>query len=69
VAVSLFEQRTPGFAVWNLRGFWRPSNSLTLIGGVENFTDRFYREHLDYRSGRGVFRPGINFYTAVELAY
>ena len=69
VAASLFEERTPGFAVWNLRGFWRPSNSLTLIGGVENFTDRFYREHLDYRSGRGVFRPGVNFYSAVELAY
>ena len=69
VATSLFEQQTPGFEVFNIRGFWRPNDCLTLIGGIENFTNRFYREHLDYRPGLQTFRPGINFYTAVELAY
>lgn len=69
VATSLFEQPTPGFTIWNLRGFWRPYDDFTIIAGVENFTDKFYREHLDYRSGRGVFQPGVNFYCSTELTY
>lgn len=69
VASSLIELPTPGFTIWNLRGFWRPCDRLTLIGGVENFTDKFYREHLDYRSGLGVFQPGVNFYFSTELIY
>ena len=69
VASSLFEMPTPGFTAWNLRGYWRAFSDLTLIGGIENFTDNRYREHLDYRAGLGVFRPGINFYTAAELTY
>jgi iron complex outermembrane recepter protein len=40
-----------------------------LIAGVENFTDDFYREHLDYRTGRGVNQPGVNFYFSTELTY
>ncbi len=69
VASSLFERKTSGFTVWNLRGFVRPRENLTLIGGVENFTDNQYREHLDYRPGFGVRRPGINFYTSAEMTY
>jgi outer membrane receptor protein involved in Fe transport len=69
VATSLFERATSGFTIWNLRSFWQPRHNLTLISGVENFTDKFYREHLDYRSGRGVFQPGVNFYSSVELTY
>ena len=40
-----------------------------MIAGVENFTDKFYQEHLDYRTGRGVYRPGVNFYTSFERTY
>ncbi len=69
VARTLFEEPTAGYTVLNVRGYWRPYSDLTLFTGVENFTDRFYREHLDFRSGRGVYRPGINFYFASELVY
>ena len=69
VARTLFEAETPGFTVWNARGYMRALENLTLFAGVENFTDRFYREHLDYRSGRGVFRAGVNFYFLTEFIY
>ena len=42
---------------------------MMMFAGVENFTDRFYREHLDYRAGRGVWQPGINFYFSGQLTY
>jgi iron complex outermembrane recepter protein len=69
VARSLFEQHTPGFTVHNIRGMWQPRERLKFYTGVENIGNRFYREHLDYRSGLGVFQPGVNFYTAVEWNY
>ncbi|MDA1053336.1 MAG: TonB-dependent receptor [Planctomycetota bacterium] len=71
VATSLYEIATPGFTIWNLRGFWRPRNhnNFTIIAGVENFGNKYYREHLDYRSGLGVFQPGTNFYCSTELTY
>jgi outer membrane receptor protein involved in Fe transport len=69
VARTLFEQVTPNFAVGNIRSYWQARRNLLLIAGVENFTDTFYREHLDYRPGRGVFQPGVNFYFSGELTY
>lgn len=39
----------------------------TLMGHIA--TGTIYREHLDYRAGRGVFQPGVNFYFASELTY
>jgi outer membrane receptor protein involved in Fe transport len=68
-AGSLFEAPTAGFTVWNVRGYWQAADDLTIVAGVENFTDKFYREHLDYRSGLGVFQPGVNFYMGVEKTY
>jgi outer membrane receptor protein involved in Fe transport len=69
VARTLFEQTTPGFAVGNIRAYWQARQNLLLIAGVENFTDTFYREHLDYRPGRGVFQPGVSFYFSGGLTY
>lgn len=71
VATSLLESPTPGFTTWDLRGYWRPRQDLLVIAGVENFTDRQYREHLDFRAPNGiqVFQPGVNFYTGCELTY
>jgi len=42
-----------------------------LVAGVENFTNRNYREHLDFRSpgGQSVFQPGVNFYLGTEWSY
>ena len=40
--------------------------------GVENIGDKFYREHLDPRSGfpnPQMFRPGINVYLGAEVRY
>ncbi len=71
VAASLLESPTPGFTIWDLRGYWRPRQNLLVIAGIENFTDRLYREHLDFRSPSGsqLFQPGISFYTGCELSY
>lgn len=68
VAASLEEIETPGFTTYDIRGF-RRFGAFLITAGCENFTDKFYREHLDYRTGRGVFRPGINFYSGVEVFY
>lgn len=71
VAVSLNERPTPGFTTWDLRGYWRPNRHWLLTTGVENFTNKNYFEHLDYRSGNGfaVFQPGTNFYFGTEWSY
>lgn len=72
IATSLFETPTPGFAVWDLRSFWKATDRLLIVAGVENFTDRNYQEYLDFRSqgdALAVFQPGINFYFGSELAY
>jgi iron complex outermembrane recepter protein len=69
VAATLFEQPTPGFTVWNVRGYWRPYERITLYGGVENLGNLFYREHLDYRPGLSVWQPGISFYMMAEVSY
>jgi outer membrane receptor protein involved in Fe transport len=74
VAASLLEQPTPGFGVGDIRGYWQPNETWTLLGGVENFTDRNYREHLDFRPqatarGLSVFQPGISFYFGVQRVF
>jgi outer membrane receptor protein involved in Fe transport len=73
VAASLLERATPGFTVYDLRVFLRPTEQLQLVGGVENFTDKQYQEHLDYHPANpaalATFRSGINFYFGSELQY
>jgi len=49
VASSLSELPTPGFTTFDLRVFWRPTKSLTIVAGVENLTDKTYQEHFDAR--------------------
>jgi outer membrane receptor protein involved in Fe transport len=65
----LFEQRTAGFVVHNVRGYWQASDNVLLLAGVENFADVYYREHLDLRTGLAVFQPGINFYFGMKVDY
>jgi outer membrane receptor protein involved in Fe transport len=69
VAASLNELRSPGFTVYDIRGFWQARHGILLTAGVENVFDRNYREHLDLRTGRGVFQPGVNGYMGLELRY
>ena len=68
-AASLGEDRTPGFAVHNLRAYWQAREGLLLLAGVENIGNLQYREHLDLRTGSGTFQPGINFYFGVKATY
>jgi outer membrane receptor protein involved in Fe transport len=72
VATSLLETTTPGFTVWDARGYWRAADHVMLLAGVENFTDRDYREHLDFRSQSGILQvhqPGVTFYSGAEVTY
>ncbi len=73
IATSLLETATPGFTVYDLRGYFRPfkRRDITVVSGIENFTDKQYREHLDYRSlaGPSIFQPGINFYAGTDWRY
>lgn len=71
VASTLGETRTPGFTVWDLRSFWEVGDNVTLVAGVENFTDTDYREHFDFRSlnGLSIRQPGVNFYFGSEVTY
>jgi len=50
--------------------WWHATDSLLLVAGVENLTDKGYREHLDFRDflkDIEVRRPGGSFCTSVEL--
>jgi iron complex outermembrane recepter protein len=71
VASSLLESTTPGFTVWDTRGVLQMTESISVFAGVENFTDKNYREHFDFRSqgGQSVRQPGVNFYFGSELVY
>ena len=73
VATSLLERPTAGFTVWDIRTFWQASDRLLFVAGAENFTDRNFREYLDFRplgpAALQVFQPGVNFYFGSELVY
>jgi iron complex outermembrane receptor protein len=69
------EEITPGFTVLDLRGYYRWSERVRLVAGIENLGDLDYQEHLDnrvdltYGTPDGVFRPGINFYGGIIATY
>ncbi len=67
VATTLRELPTPGFTTYDFRSFWQVNENMLLLAGIENFTNKQYREHLDLRTG--VFQPGINFYFGTQLVY
>ncbi|MEM6364493.1 MAG: TonB-dependent receptor, partial [Planctomycetota bacterium] len=70
------EDATPSFATSYLRGFMRPSDRVSLTGGIANMFDRNYFEHLNLRlPQQGTFdstivlSPGITPYFGVEIDY
>jgi outer membrane receptor protein involved in Fe transport len=67
VATTLREIPTPGFTTYDVRSFWQVNQNVLLVAGVENLTDKQYREHLDIRTG--VFQPGINFSFGTQIVY
>jgi iron complex outermembrane receptor protein len=75
-----FEEPTPGFTTYYIRGYWKPNDTLSIVGGVENLFDKTYQEHLDLRLpaqsrlpssdprsiATRVFSPGITPYLGLE---
>ena len=68
VASYLAEPTTPGFTTYDLRGYWQFNKHLRLNGGVENFTNKNYLEHLNVHNP-AVFEPGANFFLAMQWDY
>ena len=69
VATSLEEIVTPGFTTFDVRSYWHLTDRLTFYAGVENLTDEFYREHLDYLSGLAVTRRGVSGYFGTDFRF
>jgi outer membrane receptor protein involved in Fe transport len=69
VAASLGEEPTGPFTVFDLRGYWQINERWSLNGGIENLFDKFYHEHLDIITGRGVWQPGRNYYVVAEMKF
>jgi iron complex outermembrane recepter protein len=69
VASSLNEKPTSGFTTFDMRGYWQATDGFLLIAGVENLSNLQYREHLDVRTGLGMYQPGRSFYFGSELRY
>lgn len=73
-----FEERTPGFTVYNLRGYWNVKKNLNLIAGIENLLDKTYQEHLDLRllgptgfpgTATRVWAPGFTPYAGINWVF
>ena len=72
VASSLDELPTPGYTIYNIRSYWNVTQAVMLTAGVENLGDKFYRSHLDPRSGSPtdvLFQPGRNYYFGFQVTY
>ena len=71
VATELFENQTPGFTVLDLRGYLQVNPQMSVYAGIENLTDKNYREHFDFRNltGTSIQQPGINAYFGTQLVY
>jgi len=67
---ELFNERsTPGYSLFNLRtsySFNRIHTKWDIGVGMENITDEYYQEHLDWGD---VFRPGRNVYLTASLSF
>jgi outer membrane receptor protein involved in Fe transport len=74
VATNLGELPTPGYTIFNIRGYWRMTDNLLLSTGVENIGNKTYRAHLDPISGNllntgALFRPGTNYFFNMQYTY
>ena len=70
--VTLGEQETPGFTIFDMRGYWQPTYRHTFTAGIENLGDRTYREHVDPRPATlsgNFFQPGRSFFFGYEATY
>jgi len=67
------EMVTKGYATYDLNIFSAPvklgTASLKIFGGIENITDRAYRNHLATNRGIIKYEPGRNFYLRLKLEF
>ncbi|MBN2023833.1 MAG: TonB-dependent receptor [Pirellulales bacterium] len=75
---TTIEERTGGFAVWHLRGYYNHTKNLRFVAGIDNLFDRAYQEHLDLRllgptgyphDPTRVLSPGFAPYFATEWTF
>jgi iron complex outermembrane receptor protein len=81
VGVAPVELLTPGFTVYNIRGYYNLTNNFNVVAGIDNVFDKQYLEHLDLRyaqqdlPGGGVIpetrvlSPGFSPYIGAEWNY
>jgi iron complex outermembrane receptor protein len=76
LADSLGELGTPGYTVWNLRGWLKLNECVTISSAVKNVFNRDYTQHgslaiADPNSGAFLFvpEPGVSWVTALEISY
>ncbi|MCB1025299.1 MAG: TonB-dependent receptor, partial [Acidobacteria bacterium] len=72
IAVSRFERRTPGYAIFDIRGGYRFTKFASVNAGLKNIGDRFYANHLNSLNpftGRRVPEIGRNFRVGLELFF
>ncbi len=79
--LDVLEQRTGGFTVTNLRGYWNATKNLSFVAGINNLFDRSYLEHLSLRfaqntvpsggnfPGIGVYSPGFTPYVGLDWTF
>ncbi len=67
-ASSVGERETPGFTVYDLRGYWQACENVRFTAGIENLTDKNYLDHLSVHDPR-VLEPGINLYLSMSITY
>jgi len=80
-SINVFELPTPGFTVYNIRGYYNVTDNFNIIGGVDNLFDKQYLEHLDLRlppqpvaggptiPQTRVLSPGFSPYIGMEWTY
>ncbi|MDA1052199.1 MAG: TonB-dependent receptor [Planctomycetota bacterium] len=66
VATSLLEATTPGFAKFDLRGYYQATDAIHVTIGFENIGNRNYLEHLSVHNPQ-VLEPGFSFYMATQI--
>ncbi|MDD3877380.1 MAG: TonB-dependent receptor [Bacteroidales bacterium] len=65
ISEVMYEQKTPGFTLFNASLTYKHNNLLSLTGGVNNILDKAYYEHLNRRvigSNLNIYEPGRVFF-------
>lgn len=75
VSESFKETATPGFNVWDFSAGYKVVKNVSVIAGVENIFNTWYREHLNRRLqytdmvGNYLYEPGRSVYLYVKYAF